>query len=52
MALGSYPEVGPKDARTARDAAKLQKADGRDPVQARKVEKLKAGRTGATPSRP
>ena len=42
MALGSYPEIGPKDARKARDAAKLQKSDGRDPVQVRKVEKLKA----------
>lgn len=42
MALGSYPDVGAKDARKARDAAKLQKSDGRDPVQARKVEKLKA----------
>ena len=45
MALGSYPEIGPKDAREARDAAKQQKADGRDPVQVRKVEKLKASRT-------
>lgn len=45
MALGSYPEVGPKDARDARDAARQQKADGRDPVMVRKVEKLK----GATP---
>ena len=45
MALGSYPDVGLKDARKARDAAKLQKSDGRDPVQARKVEKLKALRT-------
>ena len=42
MALGSYPAVGPKDARKARDAEKLQKAEGRDPVMARKVEKLKA----------
>lgn len=42
MALGSYPDVGAKDARTARDAAKLQKSDGRDPVMVRKVEKLKA----------
>ena len=42
MALGSYPNVGPKDARKARDAAKLQKSEGRDPVQVRKVEKLKA----------
>lgn len=42
MALGSYPDVGPKDARRARDTAKLSKADGRDPVQMRKVAKLKA----------
>jgi len=45
MALGSYPEVGPKDAREARDAARQQKDAGRDPVQVRKVEKLKASRT-------
>ena len=42
MALGSYPDVGPKDARKARDAAKLQKSEGRDPVQVRQIEKLKA----------
>lgn len=42
MPLGSYPDVGPKDAREARDAAKLQKDEGRDPVMVRKVEKLKA----------
>lgn len=40
MALGSYPDVGAKEARRARDAAKLQKSEGRDPVQLRKVEKL------------
>jgi integrase len=45
LALGSYPEVTLKAARLARDAAKLQKAEGFDPVQVRKVEKLKAGRT-------
>jgi integrase len=45
MALGSYPDVGPKKAREARDAAKSQKSEGQDPVQARKVEKLKATRT-------
>lgn len=44
MALGSYPDVGPKEARKARDTAKIQKSDGRDPVQARKVERLKATR--------
>lgn len=42
MALGSYPAVGLTAARKARDAAKLQKAGGVDPVKARKVEKLKA----------
>lgn len=42
LALGSYPTVGLTAARRARDAAKLQKAGGTDPVQARKVEKLKA----------
>jgi integrase len=45
MALGSYPPIGPKQARAARDAAKLQKTEGHDPVQTRKVEKLKATRT-------
>jgi integrase len=42
MALGSYPATGPKEARSARDAAKLQKGAGHDPVQARKIQKLKA----------
>lgn len=42
LALGSYPAVSLTAARRARDAAKLQKSEGRDPVQARKVEKLKA----------
>jgi integrase len=45
MALGSYPDVGPKKARDAMAAAKLQKSEGHDPVQMRKVEKLKATRT-------
>jgi hypothetical protein len=45
FALGSYPTVGLADARKARDAAKLKKSEGIDPVQARKVEKLKAVRT-------
>jgi integrase len=44
MALGSYPAVGLTAARKARDAAKSQKAAGIDPVQARKVEKLKGSR--------
>lgn len=42
MALGGYPAVSLSAARKARDAAKLTKAGGADPVQARKVEKLKA----------
>jgi integrase len=42
LALGSYPGVSLTAARKARDAAKLQKSEGRDPVQARKVEKFKA----------
>ena len=46
MALGSYPAMGLADARKARDAAKLQKAQGVDPVQARKVEKLRGTRDG------
>ena len=47
MALGSYPDVGPKAARAARDEAKVKKADGRDPVQARKKAKLKESALGA-----
>ncbi len=42
LALGSYPAVGLTAARRARDAAKLQKAEGQDPIQARKLNKLKA----------
>jgi integrase len=42
LALGSYPAVNLKLARTARDDAKQQKADGADPLHARKVAKLKA----------
>ena len=42
LALGSYPKLTLKAARQARDAAKLQKSEGVDPVQARKVAKLKA----------
>ena len=41
LALGSYPAVGLTAARRARDAAKINKSDGIDPVQARKVAKLK-----------
>jgi integrase len=45
LAMGSYPAVSLTAARKARDAAKLQKAAGADPVMLRKVEKLKATRT-------
>jgi len=44
LALGSYPSMSLIAARKARDAAKLQKAAGSDPVQARKIEKLKSAR--------
>jgi integrase len=46
MALGSYPDVGPKQARKGRDDAKLQKSGGVDPVNARKLDKLKNTRSG------
>lgn len=42
LALGSYPTVGLTAARRARDAAKLKKSEGIDPIQAKKVERLKA----------
>lgn len=42
LALGSYPTVTLTAARKARDAAKMQKSSGIDPVQVRQVEKLKA----------
>jgi integrase len=44
LALGSYPAMGLGDARRARDAAKIVKSEGRNPVEVRKVEKLKAAR--------
>jgi len=42
LALGSYPDVSLTAARKARDAAKIKKADGINPLQARQVQKLKA----------
>lgn len=42
LAFGSYPVIGLSAARKARDLAKSGKDEGRDPVQMRKVEKLKA----------
>lgn len=46
MALGSYPEVSLSAARSARDAAKLKRTEGQDPIQVRKVNKLKAALGG------
>ena len=36
--------MGLSDARKARDAAKLYKSEGRDPVQVRKLEKIRVAR--------
>lgn len=41
LALGSYPTVSLAEARRARDAARLQKADGKNPIQVRKLQRLK-----------
>lgn len=41
LALGSYPKVGLTAARRARDVAKAQKAEGTDPIQARRADKLR-----------
>lgn len=46
MALGSYPAVSLTAARRACTAAKLQRAEGVDPVQGRKLVKLKGTREG------
>lgn len=40
LALGAYPETALKQARLARDAARLQLKSGKDPVQERKLGKL------------
>lgn len=42
LALGAYPAMGLSDARKARDAAKLHKSEGRNPVEVRRVQKLRA----------
>jgi integrase len=42
LALGSYPMVNLVAARRARDVAKLKKADGVDPIQSKKLAKLKS----------
>ena len=43
LALGSYPDVSLTAARAGREAAKLKKSQGTDPVQARKVQKAREG---------
>lgn len=45
LALGSYPAVGVKAARNARDAAKAEKTGGTDPVIARQQEKTRQALT-------
>lgn len=42
LALGSYPAMSLADARKARDAARLLKSEGRNPVEERKAQKLRA----------
>lgn len=42
LALGTYPKIGLMAARKARDIAKIKRADGVDPIQEKKVQKLKA----------
>ena len=44
MALGGYPAIPLTAARKARDAAKLKKSQGTNPVKDRKLEKLIANR--------
>ena len=46
LALGSYPAVTLTAARKARDAAKLEKSDGLDPLKVRNLEKQKATHIG------
>lgn len=45
--MGSYPDVPLAKARKARDAARLQKATGVNPLQARRIAKLKETALGA-----
>lgn len=47
LALGSYPAVSLKDARQGRDAARMTREDGVDPVQARQVQKAVKAATAA-----
>ncbi|WP_455556605.1 tyrosine-type recombinase/integrase, partial [Comamonas sp.] len=40
LALGKYPDVSLSAARLARDAARIKKSEGVDPVKERKLQKL------------
>lgn len=42
VALGSYPTMGLAEARKARDASKLHKSEGRNPVEVRQAQKRRA----------
>lgn len=46
MALGGYPAVSLAAAREARNRAKMQRAAGVDPIEARRLDKLKGQREG------
>ena len=48
LALGSYPEVPLKVARTGRDSARKTRDAGTDPVQQRKADKLASSASSAT----
>jgi integrase len=48
LALGSYPDVTLKAARSARDAARLVRQSGANPVQRRKAERAAATISSAT----
>lgn len=48
LALGSFPAMTLAQARIARDAARQQKSEGTDPIQARKLRKVKCKPEGVT----
>jgi hypothetical protein len=48
-ALGSYPAVSLTEVRKARDRAKVQRAAGVDPIEARKVQRLKVSNPTGDP---
>ena len=47
LALGVYPDVGVKDARSRRDVARKHLADGIDPTESRKAGKAAPAEAGA-----